>query len=110
MPLQELILEWEENNMKRYWTNIKEKANALKGDGCTSSPDFFYRKCCDEHDVHYRTGETIDGFPISRLEADNRLFECMKKQGKTPIIGRFIIPCFYWIGVRLFGGDAWKGW
>lgn len=92
-----------------YWTQVREAAKALKGDGCTSAPDFFYRQCCDEHDIHYRTGHTVDGKPITRAESDKRLFQCMKSRGKTPVIGRFIVPALYWIAVRVAARGAWKG-
>lgn len=92
-----------------YWDRVKAMAFALKGDGCTNAPDLTYRRCCDEHDIHYRTGETLAGEPISRTEADAALFRCMRKTGKTPVVGRLIVPAFYWLGVRLFGGGAWKG-
>ena len=95
--------------MRGYWKKVKDMAAALQGDGCTSSPDFFYTKCCDEHDIHYRTGHTIKGNPITRAAADKRLFICMKKAGKTPVLGRFIIPLTYYIAVRLFASKAWKG-
>lgn len=91
-----------------YWQRVKEHALALKGDGCTDSPDFFYRRCCDEHDIAYRTGKTVDGEWISRREADYRMFKCMQKTGKTPILGTHIIPSLYWVAVRFFGDKAWK--
>lgn len=84
-------------------TKIAELAAALKGDGCTSSPDLFYRRCCDEHDIYYRTGRDLDGNPISRAEADRRLRNCMRAAGKTPVIGRHLLPWVYWAAVRLFG-------
>ena len=28
-----------------YWKQVEAAAKALKGDGCTSAPDFFYREC-----------------------------------------------------------------
>ena len=92
-----------------YWDRVKAHAHALKGDGCTSSPDLFYQACCDEHDIHYRTGKRIDGTPITRAEADKLLFECMRERGKTPIVGKFLLPSLYYFAVRLFGGGAWSG-
>lgn len=85
--------------MNRY----QQAAAVLKGDGCTSAPDFFYRPCCDEHDVYYRTGRDVDGEPVTRAEADKRLRQCMAKAGKT-IIGRRVMPWLYWGAVRVFGG------
>lgn len=94
---------------KGYWQRVKEHAAALKGDGCSGSPDFFYRRCCDEHDIAYRTGKTVCGKPITRAEADKALFQCMRKTGKTPITGRIILPSIYWLAVRIFGHGPWKG-
>lgn len=92
-----------------YWQRVKEYARALNGDGCTSAPDLTYRRCCDEHDIHYRTGKTLDGRPITRAQADARLFKCMKRTGVTPVVGRLIVPAIFWLGVRLGGRGAWKG-
>ena len=94
---------------RKYWAWVKEQKAALQGDGCTKSPDFFYTHCCDQHDIHYRTGRDEDGNPISRWKADKLLFKCMRKTGKTAIMGRIILPTLYWAMVRLFGGGAWKG-
>lgn len=88
---------------------IKEQKAALNGDGCTDSPDLFYSRCCDEHDIYYRTGLDEDGKPITRAEADRRLFRCMQRAGKTPIVGRFLLPALYWGAVRIFGANAWRG-
>ena len=90
-----------------YWDRVKALAWALKGDGCSKVPDFNYRSCCDEHDIHYRTGMTVDGVRITRKQADSRFFECMRGQGMVPILGTHILPFFYWGAVRLFGEDAW---
>lgn len=92
-----------------YWQRVKVTAKSLKGDGCSSSPDFFYKRCCDDHDIAYRTGKTVDGEPISRAEADKRFYACMRKHGKTPVLGKMILPWTYWMGVRLFGGSSWQG-
>ena len=85
---------------------VAQLAKALKGDGCTDVPDLFFTPCCDEHDIHYRTGNTITGKPITRLQADNQFFKCMRKHGKTPVIGKLLLPALYWVGVRIFGGKA----
>lgn len=89
--------------------NYSELAAALRGDGCTSSPDLWYRGCCDAHDVHYRTGCDLEGNPITRKEADRQLRRCMAQSGKTPVIGRWLLPWLYWAAVRAFGRRAWKG-
>ncbi len=86
---------------------LKKAWAYVKGDGCTASPDLFYGECCRNHDADYELGVDENGNKISRFKADNRLFNCMKKKGKTPVIGRFIVPVIYWSFVRTFG---WKFW
>jgi hypothetical protein len=95
------------NRTMTYWDRVKALAWALKGDGCSKVPDLNYRSCCDEHDIHYRTGMTIDGVKITRKEADSRFLVCMQKKGMVPILGTHIVPFFYWAAVRLFGETAW---
>ena len=90
-----------------YWTKVKAYAQALNGDGCSDSPDLFYKRCCDEHDIAYRTGCDVDGNTITRSQADTRLFNCMREAGLTPIVGRFLVPAIYWGFVRAFGWKAW---
>lgn len=84
-----------------YWTKVKALAWALKGDGCSKVPDFHYRCCCDEHDIHYRTGMTIDGQRLTRKEADQHFLKCMQNRGGV------LLPYIYYFGVRLFGENAW---
>ena len=86
----------------------KALAAAVRADGCTASPEFFYTECCNAHDVAYRTGVSVTGFPITRREADRQLYQCMHQLGHTPILGRWVIPWIYWTAVRLFGGFAWQ--
>jgi len=90
-------------------TTYRELAAALKGDGCTRSPDLWYRACCDMHDVHYRTGRDLDGQPITRALSDRQLRLCMAQSGKTLFVGRWVLPWLYWAAVRTFGRKAWKG-
>ena len=90
-----------------YWQRVKAYASILKADGCSNAPDLFYRSCCDEHDVAYRTGATVDGIELTRKEADERFLVCLKASGKTPILGTFILPYVYYVAVRLFGQAAW---
>jgi len=84
-----------------YWDRVKALAWALKGDGCSKVPDFNYRCCCDEHDIHYRTGTTLDGVRLTRKEADKYFLACMQKRGGI------VLPFLYYIGVRLFGESSW---
>lgn len=89
---------------------IKRAWKYLKGDGCTAVPDLTYSKCCRAHDADYRFGVNENGDPITRAEADQRLRTCMAKTGKTPVIGRFLLPWVFWAGVRMGAGKVWKGY
>lgn len=95
--------------MAQWYKKAIQQWNAVRGDGCTSSPDLAYTECCNRHDKDYTTGTDENGFKITRAQADKRLYECMKRAGVTPIVGRFIVPAFYYIAVRLFGGSHWEG-
>lgn len=84
----------------------KEKWAAIYraySDGCSSSPDFNFTACCDEHDYYYATHETIDEQPISRKEADRRLRKCIQAHW-----GGLLLPWIYWAAVRLFGGKHYE--
>ncbi len=77
------------------------KNGLLKGykfDGCTSSPDFDFVKCCNRHDYDYQN------MSMSRLKADARLFKCMARASFT---GKLLAPV-YWTVVRVFGGNHFK--
>lgn len=54
---------------EEYWTRVRARATALGSDGCTAVSEWL-QDCCYEHDVHCRTGMTLAGMPISRIEAD----------------------------------------
>ena len=92
--------------MRDYWKRVKEAAAALKGDGCTDAPDLTYRQCCDEHDIHYRTHAHLDGRPITKAEADKRLYKCMQQKSITPV-GRWLIAPLYYNAVKYFAQSAW---
>lgn len=83
--------------------------HAVKGDGCTSAPDFHveYTACCNLHDADYTTGTDETGKRITRAQADARLRACMRAHSKT-IFGRWIIAPLYWVGVRVGARAHWK--
>ena len=54
---------------EEYWSRVRARAEALGADGCTAVGEW-HRDCCLEHDVHCRTGMTINSVAISRIEAD----------------------------------------
>lgn len=75
-------------------------------DGCTNALNEKFKHCCVEHDSYYEDGS------ISRLKADNKLFNCILNKGKRNPISftyYFTIASFYWLGVRLFGSRYYKG-
>lgn len=89
--------------------NLKEAWRKWKGDGCTDVPDWNNKvhTCCMRHDKDYAFGVNEKGEPITRAQADERLFQCMNKHAKT-IIGRQILSRVYWLGVRAVGWKFWK--
>lgn len=87
---------------------LRARWRAVRGDGCTNSPELSYHQCCLRHDADYTTGADENGLAITRAKADARLFKCMKESGVTPIVGKFLLPALYWSAVRLFGGSHWK--
>jgi hypothetical protein len=88
-----------------YWERVKYLARRLNGDGCSASLDLWFSVCCDEHDIAYRTGYDVEGYPVSRAQADRLLRICI--QAGTPL-GKFSPTSWtYWLGVRVFGKWAW---
>lgn len=64
----------------------------FRPNGCTFSPDFNFRSCCDEHDKDYFIKR------LTRKEADIKLYNCIRlKHGKTT-------AKIYYFFVRCFGG------
>jgi hypothetical protein len=74
-----------------YWVKLRRRAKELKSDGCTGVPDF-YLDACYEHDVHWRTGHTLDGQRISTRQANLRFRLVI--QDRSPF-GRFS-PMSWW--------------
>ena len=74
-------------------------------DGCTGAPNGGFNHCCIEHDAYY------NDWAMSRLKADNKLFICIKKEGKDNIINKFwhiLVASSYWVAVRVFGRSRYK--
>jgi len=64
-----------------YWERVRNKAAELGTDGCTGGSAMF-RECCLEHDLHWRTGRTLEGHPISAKQANTRFRSCMQSRSK----------------------------
>jgi hypothetical protein len=90
-----------------YWQRVKDYARQLGGDGCSGPTLQVHRSCCDEHDIHYRTGRTLDGQPITRAEADAEFRRCMQARS---VGGRWHpLPWWRWVAVRLAGWRYFQG-
>ncbi len=78
---------------------IVEKALILEpyatwvANGCTQSPDFNFKHCCDKHDACYCMG----GNEAARLKCDKALRDCIKKAGHR------ILAQIYYKAVRAAG-------
>jgi hypothetical protein len=64
-----------------YWERVADKAAELGSDGCTGGSAAF-RPCCLEHDIHWRTGRTLEGHRISPREANLRFRACMQSRSR----------------------------
>ena len=90
----------------RYWQQVRNVADMMGSDGCTGVADFF-KDCCLEHDIHYRTGKTITGAIITRRQADALFRQCMQERSK---LGRYSPMSWWrWAAVRLLGRTRWEG-
>ena len=92
-------------NDAAYWAAVRARAAELKADGCSGVPEF-YRDCCMNHDIHYRTHKTLEGEPITRAEADARFRRCMQDRSRFGKSSPMAL--WRWLGVRLFGRKAWS--
>jgi hypothetical protein len=68
-----------------YWVHVRAIAKEMKSDGCTLVRDF-HKDSCLEHDIHWRTGETIFGATITTKQANERFRRVI--QSRSPL-GRF---------------------
>ncbi len=82
-------------------------ARLVEANGCTNAPDLCFRECCNNHDVEYHTGKTIDGEPIDRAAADLKLMKCMSEKAKTDRRAAEILAPIYFAAVRVFGESHW---
>lgn len=83
-----------------YWQRVRARAHALGSDGCTKVPDF-YVDCCYEHDVHVRTGLTLQGQALTKADADARFRQCIQQH--SPLGRLSPLSWWRWAGVRLYG-------
>ena len=84
----------------KYWIDVRREAAYLKSDGCTLVPDF-YLDACLEHDVHWRTGMTIDGAPLSTRQANLRFRYVI--QSRSPFGKLSPMSWWRWAAVSVTG-------
>jgi hypothetical protein len=106
-PIRFELGQWLKNTAydKPYWSDVYTCAMAVDTDGCSGVADWL-KWTCWEHDYHYRRHRMIFGRPLTRAEAD-KIFRVRIQQGSgfgvlSPI------AWLRWLGVRLFGGNAWR--
>lgn len=86
-----------------YWTRVRNRAAELGWDGCTWGTGL-YRDCCAQHDVERRDGTTVDGEPVTDVQAHARFKACMQAKSKLGYWSP--IPWLRWGVVRLFDRGA----
>lgn len=67
--------------------------NACWVDGCSMAPDFNFASCCDQHDVRYWRGGSVD----ERAQADKTFGQCMAAKDHR------VLAQLYYLGVRVGG-------
>lgn len=88
------------SRISKYWDAIRRRAAELASDGCTLVADF-YLDACLEHDVHWRTGRTLDGALISTRQANLRFRYVI--QNRSPFGRLSPMSWWRWAGVSIAG-------
>ena len=66
---------------RAYWDLIAQWARDYRSDGCTMSPDWWL-ETCQEHDYHWRYGQTLFGDPISFQASNLRFRRAIQERSK----------------------------
>ena len=83
-----------------YWVAVRKVATQLKSDGCTGVADI-YLDACLEHDIHWRTGHTLFGVPITTAQANRRFRKVI--QARSPLGAWSPLSWWRWAGVTVGG-------
>lgn len=81
-----------------YWERVRFVAKELHSDGCSGVPDF-YVDACFEHDIHWRTGCTLDGETITTAQANTRFRRVIQSRSKMGILSP--LSWWRWAGVSI---------
>lgn len=92
---------------KEYRALIRARAKELGSDGCSGPALEIYQDACYEHDIHYRTGKTLAGQPITRAEADRLLRLRIQTMSKLGLLSP--VSWWRWAAVRIFARGSWQG-
>lgn len=68
-----------------YWDRVRHIGELLQSDKCTLSLDVF-TDACIEHDIHWRTGTTIYGIPITAQQANRRLRKVIQARSRAGVL------------------------
>lgn len=105
--------EWEpSSHLSQHLMFTVEKAAPFRGgdwvaNGCTASPDFDFKHCCDAHDYCYCVGGECPcegGLFDARKACDQDLRDCIRGEGHPFLAG------VYYRAVRAFGQSHFNGW
>jgi hypothetical protein len=103
--LQDYVNQWVDTvpgERDPYWFIVREVARRMESDGCTGVADF-HCDACYEHDIHWRTGKTITGLPLTTAQANRRFRKVIQSRST---FGRFSPMSWWrWLGVTI--GAQW---
>jgi hypothetical protein len=88
-----------------YWRCVEQRARALDTDGCSGLLQA-YQHYCWEHDIHYRTHETLFREPIGKWKAD-AIFAWRHLRHGSPAAAA--VGAGRWLGLTVGGWFAWYG-
>jgi len=77
-----------------------------RSDGCTGVADIFV-KACWEHDFYFRTHHDFTGKLISFSEANCKFRRRIQKLSRFGVFN--FVSWERWLGVTIFGKNAWIG-
>ena len=83
-----------------YWEHVRTVAKEMQSDGCTVVSDIFIDSCY-EHDIHWRTGRTIYGVPITTAQANERFRRVIQSRSKVGVLSP--VSWIRWAGVSVGG-------
>jgi len=96
----------------RYWRAVERRAKQINADGCSLVRFLYWKRraparlCCLQHDVEYHDGATVEGDPVTRRQADQRLRRCVQEWSWLRRASPLAV--IRWLGVRIGGWRRWR--